>query len=349
MTRHRDLGRPFDQRGVTLVELMVALVLGLVVSGAALALFMTNKQVYMTSENLDRVQETSRTAFELMARDLREANGNPCSKDIELSNGLKNATNYWWGKWGFDSTPADLGDGLHGYTGTVAFADAPFGTGAGDRVAGTPAVEVWNTVPTDIVLTAQMADTKAALTVTTTTGKVAANDILVICDYNHGAIFQATKVTANSIEHAASGTPGNATTDLPPSVFGPDPGSSDPNAQVRYAYISKMHASRWYIGYNGRTDSAGNKLTSLYRTSFTGTGIAPTPDEIAEGVVGMTLTYHVDGASDYVDPAVTPVDWAKVDAMQIGLSLASRDKVGTDKQTLNRYYDHVVAIRSRAQ
>ena len=65
--REHSIGAPSDQRGVTLVELMVALVLGLVVSGAALALFMTNKQVYTSSENLDRVQESSRTAFELMA------------------------------------------------------------------------------------------------------------------------------------------------------------------------------------------------------------------------------------------------------------------------------------------
>lgn len=324
-----------DQRGVTLVELMVALVLGLVVSGAALALFMTNKQVYTTSENLDRVQETSRTAFELMARDLREANGNPCSKEIDLSNGLKDyngAGHPWWSDWG---------SGIKGYTGTDAFADSPFGTAAGARVAGTPAIEVWSTLPTDIVLTAQMADTKAALTVTTTTGKIATNDILVICDYNHGAIFQATKVTNTSIEHAASGTPGNATADLPPSVFGPSGTKTD-----NYAYISKMYASRWYIGYNGRTDRDGNKLTSLYRTSFAGTDIAPTPDEIAEGVIGMALKYHVDGKSTYDD---APVDWSKVDAVQVGLSLASRDKVGTDELTLKRDYDHVVALRSRAQ
>lgn len=331
---------PFGQRGVTLVELMVALVLGLVVSGAALALFMTNKQVYTTSENLDRVQETSRTAFELMARDLREANGNPCSNDINpLSNGLKDynvpGKNYWWSDWGA---------GIKGYTGTQAFPDDAFGTTALKRVAGTPAIEVWNAVPVDITLTAQMADTKAALTVTTTTGKVAANDILVICDYNHGAIFQATAVGGTSIAHAQSGTPGNATADLPPSVFGPSATKTD-----NYAYISKMHASRWYIGYNGRTDRSGTKLTSLYRTSFTGTGITPVPDEIAENVVGMTLTYHVTGTQTYVDPAVTPVaDWNKVDAMQIGLNLASRDKVGTDKQTLKYDYSHVVAIRSRA-
>ena len=110
-------------RGVTLVELMVALVLGLVVSGAALALFMTHKQVYTSSENLDRIQESSRTAFELMARDLREADGNPCSSEITpVSNGLKNHTTYkWWSTWGAGATANDAGAGLQGYTGTEPF------------------------------------------------------------------------------------------------------------------------------------------------------------------------------------------------------------------------------------
>jgi len=332
-----------NQRGVTLVELMVALVLGLVVSGAALALFMTNKQVYTASENLDRVQESSRTAFELMARDLREANGIPCTNDLGIYfiNYLKNPANYWWGNWGYDSTSTstDLGDGLLGYSGTDAFPDAAFGTGEGDRVAGTPAIEVWGAVSTDIMVTNVMGAPADPLTVTTTTGKIASNDILVICDYSNGAIFQATKVTANSIEHGSSGTPGNATANLSP-VYGPDSLKPD-----KFAYISKLHASRWYVGYNGRTDRDGNKLTSLYRTAFTGSTLDPTPDEIVEGAVGLTIKYHVQNTPDYVDP---PVDWANVDAVQIGLTLASRDKVGTDKQTLKRDYDHVVTIRSRA-
>ena len=71
----------------------------------------------------------------------------------------------------------------------------------------------------------------------------------------------------------------------------------------------------------------------------------PDPDEILEGVTGMTLQYHAQGSPDYVD---TPADWKHVDAVLIGLNLASRDKVGTDRQTLKRDYEHVVAIRSRA-
>ncbi len=129
-------GRPAHQRGVTLIELMVALVLGLVVSGAALALFMTNRQTYVASENMDRIQEASRIAFELMARDLREADGNPCSNKLVPENRLSGSTTYaWWSDWGA---------GLRGYDGATAFADDGFGTAATKRVAGTPAVESWD-------------------------------------------------------------------------------------------------------------------------------------------------------------------------------------------------------------
>lgn len=331
-------GSPRAQRGVTLVELMVALVLGLVVSGAALALFMTNKQVYMASENLDRVQETSRTAFELMARDIREADGNPCSNEVTLSNGLKNATTYaWWSNWG---------EGLQGYDGGTDFKvpdKSAFGTAQYARVAGTQAVELWNAVPTDVLLTDKMGLPNDALKVTTTTGKVAANDILVICGPSggasnpptvQGAIFQATAVGANSISHGTGGTPSNVNDNIGPEVYGAG------------SVISRMAASRWYIGYNGRTDSAGNKLKSLYRTSMNGATAKPDPDEIVEGVTGMTLAYHRKGGGTY-DAA--PASWADVDAVQIALDLASRDKVGTDQKVLSRHYEHVVAIRSRAQ
>ena len=326
--KHFRDGGAFVQRGVTLVELMVALVLGLVVSGAALALFMTNKQVYTASENLDRLQEASRTAFELMARDVREADGNPCNNEITLVNGLKdNATYAWWSNWG---------DGLHGYGGADAFPlDTPFGTAASDRVAGTPAIELWTAEATDIRVTTPMGSMSDDLAVSDTTGSgIAAGDILVICDPVHGTIFQATGVDPDTIQHQASGTPGNIDATLPPNVY------------TENAVISRLHPVRWYIGYNGRSDSDGNKLTSLYRVTLTsGADATPDPDEILEGVTGMTLQYHVKGTADYADP---PVAWADVDAVLIGLNLASRDKVGTDRQTLKREYEHVVAIRSRA-
>lgn len=65
--------------GFSLVELMIAMVLGLLVMGAAFAVFMSNQNTYRANEGLNRIQEAARTAFELMSRDIRAAGGSACS------------------------------------------------------------------------------------------------------------------------------------------------------------------------------------------------------------------------------------------------------------------------------
>ena len=65
--------------GFSLVELMIAMVLGLLVMGAAFAVFMSNQNTYRANEGLNRIQEATRTAFELMSRDIRAAGGSACS------------------------------------------------------------------------------------------------------------------------------------------------------------------------------------------------------------------------------------------------------------------------------
>ncbi|NEX17167.1 MAG: hypothetical protein C1943_11175 [Halochromatium sp.] len=64
---------PLRQRGFTLVEVMIALTIGLFLSGGILALFITSKQSYHVSEAMSEVQERGRFAIEFLARDLRQA------------------------------------------------------------------------------------------------------------------------------------------------------------------------------------------------------------------------------------------------------------------------------------
>lgn len=333
----RNLNRsasPARQRGVTLIELMVALVLGLVVSGAALALFLTSRQTYVASENMDRIQETSRTAFELMARDIREADSNPCNSDLVPQNGLSGASTFaWWSDWG---------DGLLGIPGGTAFPDAGFGTAEGDRVSGTQAIEMWSAFPIGSVVTTVQATLNAPLTVTDTTGRAATGDVLVICDSGadpvtasdaQGEIFLATAVTINEIQHAAGGSSGtNGSGAFAGVVYKPN------------AVISKLHATRWYVGYNGGFDRDGIRTRSLYRTSLSGAAALQDPDEIVPGVTDMNLDYLYPGTSSY--QATAPV-WKEVTAVKVHLFLAGRDKIGTDKATLKREFENIITIRSR--
>lgn len=107
----RFVGRARPQRGLTLVELMVAMVLGLLILGGVVSIFLSNRQAFRTSEQLARIQENARTAFELMSRSIREAGAVPCGSNMPVANVLKNASTQWWSNWG---------DGIRGYHGKTA-------------------------------------------------------------------------------------------------------------------------------------------------------------------------------------------------------------------------------------
>jgi len=80
-------------KGFSLIELMVAMALGLIVLGAAIAVFQSNLRTFNANGGLNRVQEGARVAFELISRDLRAAGGSACSiaSSIQSSGVVSNA------------------------------------------------------------------------------------------------------------------------------------------------------------------------------------------------------------------------------------------------------------------
>lgn len=80
--------RRHPQRGLTLIELMIAMVLGLIVVGGAISVIIANRQSYRTNEGLSQVQESTRTAFEVLARDIRQAGSTACGTTNRMANVL---------------------------------------------------------------------------------------------------------------------------------------------------------------------------------------------------------------------------------------------------------------------
>lgn len=314
--------------GVTLIELMIALVLGLIVSGAAMALFMTNRQTYIASESLGRVQENSRTAFELMARDVREAAGNPCAKNLPVANVLNSPGSSWWDGWN---------NGIIGYDGA-----AP--SDPGNRVAGTDMVELKSAYNSGVTVVDHVA-TSAQFKVTTKDHGLNDGDIALVCDYGQASIFQVTNaqngINKTIVHNTGTGTPGNCTKGLGVPVQCTANGS--PHVYGPNAVLARLNATRWYIGTNSR----GGR--SLYQSILQNVGGVPTAvdNEITEGVDDMSLSYLADGAADY-QPASAITDWSKVLAVRIDLTMTGQDRIGTDGNVLQRGLDHVVAIRNRA-
>lgn len=61
------------QAGMTLVELMVAMLIGLILIGATASVYIANKDTYRTSEVIARMQENGRVALHMIVDDLRMA------------------------------------------------------------------------------------------------------------------------------------------------------------------------------------------------------------------------------------------------------------------------------------
>ena len=76
-----DMQRPGQAAGFGLIELMIAMVLGLIVLGAAIAVFQSNQRSYSANEGQNRVQENARAAYEMVTRDLRATGGSACSSE----------------------------------------------------------------------------------------------------------------------------------------------------------------------------------------------------------------------------------------------------------------------------
>ncbi|MFT3806028.1 PilW family protein [Arenimonas sp.] len=332
--------------GVSLVELMISMVLGLIVAGAAVAMFATNRVTYSASENMGRIQEAGRAAFELMARDVREAGGNPCDANLPLSNGLNSPTGNWWKNWN---------NGLIGYAGTTAFPDVAFGTTAGARVSGTEAIEVkYGELPSTVNTTANLSDANLnqPIPVRTVTG-LTTNDLLIACDYRGATVFQATSFVGNTILHASGagtgGSPGNASATL---LLGPHGNDKDGVAMPGLAIngmVSKLKASRWYIGCNGRADCAEPVGRSLYQSSLVNNAgtFSVVNDEIANGVSNMTMRYLASGGTNYTTSAGV-TNWGAVGAIKVTLTISAPDRGGsTDSNAaISRTVQHVISLRN---
>ncbi|MGH8351986.1 MAG: PilW family protein [Pseudomonas sp.] len=61
------------QRGLSLIELMVAMVIGLVVTGAVLQVFISNKNTFVMQNATSHLQENGRFALQYMAAEIRPA------------------------------------------------------------------------------------------------------------------------------------------------------------------------------------------------------------------------------------------------------------------------------------
>ena len=65
--------KTWNQQGLSLIELMIAITLGLFITGGLIQLFVNSHQSYRVQENVSRLQENGRFAMSFLIKDIRMA------------------------------------------------------------------------------------------------------------------------------------------------------------------------------------------------------------------------------------------------------------------------------------
>jgi type IV pilus assembly protein PilW len=326
-------------RGFTLIELLISMVLGLVIVGSVMAVMLANKSSYRTNEGLGQVQESARTAFELLAHDIRQADGNGCSNSARTANVLT-AGPLWWQDW----------FGITGYDSTQADPAVATGVAIGERVAGTDSIRVESMDGTGLSVATHTPATFRIDIDPATASDFVPGDIMVVCDFDHTTIFQATAGTGAAVVFHNNGVgtpPVNCSRGL---GFPTSCASATGNTYTfpRNAQLGRLVAVDWYIGNNGRAAEGGR---SLYRRRLAPGGVEVT-EEVVAGITDMQMRFRANADDNIIADASLVPDWTAISSVLIQVTAQSSDINVTTNSAVNtgrvqRTFNYLVSLRNR--
>tara|TARA_R110002167_G_scaffold138768_9_gene326106 strand:- start:5923 stop:6957 length:1035 start_codon:yes stop_codon:yes gene_type:complete len=306
------------QAGFSMVELMVALVLGLFLTTAILQTFIGAKDTYEFQNELSRMQENGRFAMTFLSRDIRAADFWGCMGDGDLDTNIVDPV---------DSLIVGAGSASDFAAGLLGFNNVPVASTGYDPVFGGV-----NNRPDAIVLqggrgegVAVSASAGASLSVTSTTG-IQVGDILLASDCTDGVMFQVSSVDSSTqLAHEVNGgsvalTPGNN-----PDTLGVVFDSS--------ASVFQAAPIRYWI----RTGASGEP--ALIRGTQTDAWSGG--DELVDGVENIQFLFgedvNDDGTADYFVDADNVVNMNQVVSIQVHLVVRSLRDNMVDPAPINYY------------
>ena len=332
------------QAGISLVETLVALALGLTLVSVAFNLYVSNRSVFRQIEAMTRQQESASIAAALLETDLRHAAGVLCRKGAPLTNLLRSSTTY--------EAHLALANGVQGYESTQTDGIAGTSRLAGDSIS----IHSANAGAVARV-TASATATSGSYTFTVDeASNFPVGTVALACDYDRAVLFQVTGSTTTTPRQTTFSTTGMTPGNCGIAIRASAPASSGTVALPRCAtesaayaasaasytfgpgsMIGKYSFSHWYIGAKTSTDSGSVNNLALRRvtTTYSATdGVGKTDEEIVENVSDMQITYLVDwngsgypGTTTYV-AADAVTDWTRVIAVRMVLTLSSPERVG---------------------
>lgn len=328
------------QKGITLIEIMVALALSIIILAGVMHIFLNNKQTYRVQEAFARIQENGRFAMQFLAKDLRMAGYIGCGGKINSPNNISDLVAP---KGTADEVSAFSASGIEGfeYSGLPILLSDTVSLDTSKVVAGSDIVRIKRAASTGARLTGNMTADNANVQLdgTTALGLFQTDDYLFISDCEKSDIFVANNVSSSAgkitIAHSNSVNIDNKLS----------------KAYQDDAEVYKFVNHTYYIG----TNTAGEP--ALFRRSLLNAGNL-TEEELVDGIEDLQLLYGEDTDTDsapniYVD-ASSVTDWNNIVAVRIELQVRSiednlaRNVTAYGDRKLRRSFTTSIALRNRA-
>lgn len=321
-----NMPQPKRMAGLSLVELMIALLLGVILTLGATQVYLGTSQTYRLTDGIAHVQETVRFATSMIQRDVRSAGGLSCLPPNSVDE-LGNPDPLLLDVKLQGDRPVSLGHGINGWEAKS--------TGVGDSltISNVKATSwgAWEQGAGGKVLPAELAQASTKLitnsdvlivnSVTTlpievqgySTGNLDVDDstgipqgaliLSITSGCTGGELFQkANSPNGQSIPMAGTGfTPGNA----PSSGFGMEYESG--------SRVAQFATKAYYVAEGASGEPA------LFSREL---GVGAAPQELVEGVESMQVVYGVGG--DYLTAdEIGAQNWPDVTSVRIAFVVRS--------------------------
>lgn len=343
------------QQGLSIVELMVAMALGLLLTAVMINVLLSSKGSVRRQEQLNTLQQNARVAFEYLASDARMIGHLGCYTGLgDLKNNLGAVslqTNYKVGVEGYDYAFATPGSytltGLqpsdettaakwsaNTATGSISPIDPALvssGSNTGGLTPGSDVLVIRTVGGRAVRLSAATVASGTTIAVENLSGGTCSNGTTAkvsgFCQNSHGLIASCASAHVFKVNSIA-GTTLTISGDL----------GTGPVYPTVSTEVFPMQTVVYYV----KRSSAGSTM-SLYRRIFDGDNANGLEQELVDGVESMQIRYGVDRlvASDTADGSVNGyvaapavLDWGDVVAVRMSLLLRAADPVEGDAAAL---------------
>ena len=353
------LNRHNKTRGITLIELLIAMVISLVLLLGVGTIYFNSKRTYLVQEEFAHMQESARIAMRFMIEDIRMAGYIGCAwnNNLDYDNFLTgddpDTGNFLVGLEGMEATNTGPGDPID-----LAAPNAAAWNRALPAFISNPAAPASGPLPDSDILIVRYADGNGVKMAVNNNAAnlwlddlgdnslvgpagsechpltgICEGDILLATDCEKSRLFQATGLQGDpkgvKIVHAAAGTPGNT-----PSSWGGASGQY-PEFEVGDSSIFRAASYSYYVANNA------DGVPSLFREELRPNS---TREELIEGVENMQILYGIDTdkpdatqtgdgiANRYATADLVTVATDNVVSARISLLLATSNAINTKSQ-----------------